>query len=160
MDKRIAAINLDRIQRLALGLEQAVDHLQRLFPLQEACFDSTSVSAADLLAIDGFRARFSDMQDMLGRTMFKTVAQLDEDETPGGSMTTRERIVLMEKRGLIDGRQWQDIREVRNNFAHDYPDEPAEKAANLNAAWRYAPVLLTITQLIVDYLHDKHRIRR
>jgi hypothetical protein len=47
---------------------------------------------------------------------------------------------------------------VRNNFAHEYPDEEAEKAANLNAAWQYAPVLLSIAQAVQDYLREKHNV--
>lgn len=110
------------------------------------------------MLLDGFRARFSDLQDMLGRTMFKTIALLDEDEMSGIEMTTRERIALMEKRGLLDGDRWQDIREVRNSFAHEYPDEDAEKAANLNAAWQHAPVVLSVSHAVAEYLRDKHGI--
>jgi hypothetical protein len=51
----------------------------------------------DALLLDGFRARFSDLQDMPGRTMFKTIAQLDQDEIPELELTTRERIAPIDK---------------------------------------------------------------
>ena len=158
MDERIAKANMGRLQRSARGLESAMTQLASLFPLEPECFSPEQMEPRDSLLLDGFRARFSDLHDMLCRSMFKTIARLDEDEMPDVEMTTRERIVLMEKRGLLDIEKWQDIREVRNNFAHEYPDEDAEKAANLNAAWKYAPVLLSVARAVGDYLRTKHRI--
>jgi hypothetical protein len=158
MDKRIAKANLARLDRLVQGLESAITQLGTLFPLQPDLFSPQQLGPRDSLLLDGFRARFSDLQDMLGRTMFKTIALLDEDEMPDLEMTTKERIALMEKRGLLEGDTWQDIREVRNNFAHEYPDADAEKAANLNAAWQHAPVLLSVALAVTDYLRDKHGI--
>ena len=90
--------------------------------------------------------------------MFKTIARMDEDEVPGREMTTRERLVLMEKRGLIDCEQWKDIREVRNNFTHEYPDEDSAKATNLNAALQYVPVLLSVVQSMKDYARRQYGI--
>jgi hypothetical protein len=158
MDKRIAKANVRRLQRLARGLESALAQLGSLFPLQPDLFSPQQIGQRDALLLDGFRARFSDLQDMLGRTMFKTIALLDQDEMPDIEMTTRERIALMEKRGLLEGDTWQDIRQVRNNFAHEYPDEDAEKAANLNAAWQHAPVVPSVAHAVAEYLGDKHGI--
>ena len=75
-------------------------------------------------------------------------------------MTTRERLVLMEKRGLIDCEQWKDIREVRNNFTHEYPDENSSKAINLNAAWQCIPVLLSVVQAMKAMKAMKNYARR
>ncbi len=156
MDRRIAEANLKRLGRLVKGVEDAVQEVSRLFPLDPNTFSPEEIVPRDTLLLDGFRARFSDLQYMLGRTMFKTVAQLDEDERPGAELTTRERTVLMEKRGLLSVEQWQEIREVRNRFAHEYPDQHAEKAVNLNAAWTDVPVLISVAQGVERYLVAKH----
>jgi len=158
VDKRIAIVNVTRMEGLAQGLEQAGIQLRGLFPLQPDTFSPKGMDPRDLLFLDGFRARFSDLQDFLGGTMFKTIAWMDEDEVPGREMTTRERLVLMEKRGLIDCEQWKDIREVRNNFTHEYPEEDSAKAINLNAAWQYVPVLLSVVQAMKDYARRQYGI--
>lgn len=156
MDRRIAAANLKRTVRLAYQLSLVIERLQTLFPLSAELFANEGICAEDALALDAFRVRFTDLQDMLGRTVFKTIAKLDEDETSGEPLTMRERIMLMEKRGLIDASQWQDIRAVRNDFTHEYPDEHEEKAENFNAAWNYSPILLNIAKSVHRYIHQKH----
>ncbi|MGR9098992.1 MAG: hypothetical protein ACU826_00350 [Gammaproteobacteria bacterium] len=151
MDKKILEANLMRMNRLALLLEEAVQALNSVFPLNVSGFHPDSMDAIDLLLIDGFRIRFSDLQDMLGRTLFKTVAIADEDEAPGEDLSTRERIQLMEKKGIIDAQEWRDIREIRNNFTHEYPDQHEEKAINLNAVWEHVSTLLKVAKNIRDY---------
>ncbi len=151
MDERIFTANLCRMQRLAERLEQALDQLRQDFPLQTDTFDPALLDPKLALFLDGFRARFADLQDLIGRTLFKSIALMDQDEAPGNELSTRERTVLMEKRGLIDARQWQELREIRNGFAHEYPDAPDEIAANLNAAWAHSKHLIGVAAAITRY---------
>jgi len=156
VDRRIAQQNLRRLKRAAVGLEEAVRQLAALFPLDIATFNPDIMEPRDTLLLDGFRARYSSLQDFIGTTLFKTVALLDEDERPERPLTTRERIVLMEKRHVLQQAQWTALREIRNQFAHEYPDQHREKAVNLNAAWEAVPVLLAIASNVASYLYDKH----
>lgn len=156
MDISIFRLNIRRMNKLAARLKQAMEQLDRLMPLEPADFDPEQLDPGESLFLDGFRARFSDLQDMLGRTIFKSIAWMDEDELPGSELTTRERIALMEKRGLIDADRWKDLREVRNRFAHEYPDQHQEKAVNLNAAWEYAPELLETARKVTRYARERH----
>ena len=142
--------------KLARRLEQAVAALQDSFPLDPNAFDPDGLALEASLALDAFRVRFSDLQDILGRSLFPAIARMDEDETPAHVLTTRERIALMEKRGIIDADKWREIREIRNQFAHEYPDDHEEKAANLNAAWRLTGELLETNRRIVDYARRQH----
>jgi hypothetical protein len=151
MDTAIVKSNLYRMHKLTHRLEQAEVQLQAFFPIDTAAFNPDALSVEMALFLDGFRARFADLQDMLGNAMFKTIALMDEDENPAREMTTRERTALMEKRGLIEIDQWHRIREVRNGFAHEYPDEHVEKATLLNHAWELVPVLLAVSKAVSDY---------
>jgi hypothetical protein len=150
--------NLSRMQKLSQRLVQAVAQLEAVFPLDPLTFNPEELASETSLFFDGFRARFADLQDMLGKTMFKSITQIDQDESPGQELTTRERITLMEKRGLIDVEKWRQIREVRNAFAHEYPDAHAEKATILNLAWELSPELLNVSNAIMDYCHKKYSI--
>ena len=127
---------LKAADKLAQRLVQVVDALQETLPLAAETFDPEGLDISVSLALDAFRVRFSDLQDMLGRSLFAAIARADEDETPAQPLTTRERIALMEKRGILDADKWREIREIRNQFAHEYPDDHEEKAANINAAWQ------------------------
>lgn len=40
--------------------------------------------------------------------------------------------------------EWLILRQVRNQFAHDYPDSPAERFERLQAATQAARQLLTV----------------
>ncbi|MGM0413486.1 MAG: hypothetical protein ACQERG_09250, partial [Pseudomonadota bacterium] len=139
-------------------LEQARDHLMALFPLKVDTFDPEELPPETAFGIDAFRVRFGDLQDLLGRAVFRSLARADEDELPGDELTTRERIALMEKRGLLDADQWRAIREVRNTFAHEYPDDDAEKAAHLNAAWELTATLLEVGRRCVTYAREEHGV--
>jgi len=82
------------------------------------------------------------------------IMYIDEEESTSMRLPTRERINLMEKKNLIDSNFWRELREIRNNFAHEYPDEHKEKADNLNVAWNNTPDFIALCQNIEDYLCD------
>jgi hypothetical protein len=157
--QELAVANLRRLKKLADRLAEARVLLGEHFPLDPDTFDPDALDPALSLAIDGFRGRVAALQDFLGKSVFRTIALLDEDESPGRALTTRERNALMEKRGLIDGDAWRDAREVRNRFAHEYPDAHQEKAANLNAAWSHVPALQAVVARIETYLADRHGLQ-
>ncbi len=156
----IFCLNLKRMDALAGQLRSALDLLAPQMPLDEQNFDPQKLEPATSLALDGFRARFSDLQDMLGKSMFKSLARMDQEESPVNELSTRERLMLMEKRGIIDADRWNQAREIRNAFTHDYPDRHAEKAANHNAAWESSGYLLEVVSNIHRYADDHYGTHR
>ena len=158
MNKEIFCSNLQRMQRLATALTSAHEELEsrNLLPLDASQFNPDKLSPSDSLYLDGFRARFSDLQDMLGTVMFQSIARMDEDESPGRELSTRERVVLMEKREILDAIKWQDSREIRNSFAHDYPDQHRQKAENFNAAKESSDYLLAVSKSIEQYIQQHY----
>jgi len=141
-----------RVQKMTRQLVVAQEQLSVVMPLDVKIFAPDSLRPGELLFLDGFRQRFSDLQDLLGKSMFKAITLMDQDEAPGNELSTRERLVLMEKRGLIDRKKWQRIREIRNAFAHDYPDQHEEKARSYNAAWECSRYLIEIVDNIGRYI--------
>lgn len=160
MNKEIFCSNLQRMQKLAATLTSALKELdgRKLLPLDPSRFNPDELSPSDSLYLDGFRARFADLQDMLGTVMFQSITRMDEDESPGRELSTRERVVLMEKREILDAMKWQDSREIRNSFAHDYPDQDRQKAENFNAAREYSNYLLTVTKNIEQYIQQHYGV--
>ncbi|WP_257285950.1 hypothetical protein [Endozoicomonas sp. SESOKO1] len=58
----------------------------------------------------------------------------------------------IEKRGILDSAdQWRQWREIRNAFAHDYPEAEAERVNALNMAWQNTPLLLQVAENVHRY---------
>jgi hypothetical protein len=144
--------NLNSLKKLSKRLESALSQLVDEMPLDVDSFDPNAMDDVFLLKLDGFRARYSDVQDFIGHTVFPMICKLDEDETAAIPLSTRERQVLMERKGIIVLSDWQQLREIRNGFAHDYPDEHIEKAILLNAAWQSSLALVAIAQKATTYI--------
>lgn len=156
MNVIIADSALVSLYKLILRLESALSQLSEQMPLDVECFNPDNMDDTFLLQLDGFRARFSDLQDYMGHTIFPMICKLDEDESPAMPLSTRERNVLMERKGIFELTQWQKLREIRNGFAHEYPDEHIEKALLLNAAWQMSERLITIAQSALNYVERMH----
>jgi len=152
MDASIIRINVQRMQKLASRLQQAVERIDNVMPLNPLNFEPDQFDADAMMFLDAFRTRFSDLQDIIGKTMFHVVAVYDQEESPAHRLSMRERINLMEQKGLVGTSEWNELREIRNSFAHEYPDEAEEKAEALNAAWRLSSKLADLTKKIESYL--------
>lgn len=156
MNVIIADSALVSLYKLILRLESALSQLSKQMPLDVECFNPDNMDDTFLLKLDGFRARFSDLQDYMGHTFMPMITKLDEDESAANPLSTRERNVLMERKGIFELTQWQKLREIRNGFAHEYPDEHIEKALLLNAAWQMSERLIAIAQSALNYVKRMH----
>lgn len=84
--------------------------------------------------------RFMKLQDTLGERMIPaTLAHLAE---PFEAWPMRDRLDRLEKLGFLDVTDWLLWREARNRLAHEYPDAPAVRYAQLLAAIQAATGLL------------------
>ncbi len=60
-----------------------------------------------------------------------------------------DKLNRLEKLGLLESTEaWEKLRALRNHFAHEYPDEPALRAAYLNQGFDVAASIETILQRI------------
>lgn len=146
--------NLNRLKKLTLRLNESYDMISQCMPLDIESFDPDNETKEQLMFLDAFRAHFSDLQDVIGKSIFSLIMYIDEEESTSIRLSTRERINLMEQKKLLDANFWREIREIRNNFSHEYPDEHREKADNLNAAWKNTMELINVYQKIEKYLCD------
>ncbi|MFB6259357.1 MAG: hypothetical protein ABEJ96_02990 [Thiohalorhabdaceae bacterium] len=137
-----AARAVTGMERLARRLRSAVEDLRALFPLDPDGFDADALDAATGLRLDGFRVRFSDLEDMMGRVVLPLAVAV---ETGGDRVDERpvaECVQLLSDKGLIDAEAWHAVREVRNELAHPEPGAGPERAATLNEAWQHTGMLL------------------
>jgi len=85
-----------------------------------------SLRVEERAILEAFLKRFASLQDYLGAKIFPLLLEL------AGISTSKMSEVLyyIEKEEIIDSfENWVELREIRNNLEHDYPDE-LEEALN------------------------------
>jgi hypothetical protein len=131
---------LDACRRHAERLEWALDTLETEFPLTAEKLQN--LDDRDHAVIDQFILRFSKLQDAMGARLFP--ALLDLLQEPGDLEAFIDRLNRLEKLGVIESADdWQQFREMRNQFAHDYPNDPALQASLLNKGFALARELIS-----------------
>lgn len=129
-------------------LRWARDTLSPLFPLVPE--NLSRLSPIDLAVFDQFVVRFSKLQDAMGAKLFPAVLELTKEQ--GDLRTFIDKLNHLEKMGALDSaEQWLILREMRNQFAHDYPTDPALQSGLLNQAFDMAEDLLQILDQITDF---------
>jgi len=137
-----------------LALQQAVTVCQgHAEALQDALHDMqlralnaddySNLTKADRRLLDQFAYRYTRLQDDMGtRLMPAMLKALGEDVAP---MSALDRFARLEQLGwLPSADDWLGLRQVRNQFAHDYPDTVAERFERLQAAIAAAGQLLSV----------------
>lgn len=105
--------------------------------------DYTHLNKDDRRLLDQFAYRYTRLQDDMGARLMPSVLKvLGEDIAP---MSAIDRFTRLEQLGWLQSADdWLSLRQVRNQFAHDYPDSPTERFERLQAAIQAARQLLTV----------------
>lgn len=131
--------SLDICERHAGRLRWAMDTLSDHFPLSPA--ELEGLSDLDLAVVDQLIVRFSKLQDAMGAKLLPGVLELTQEH--GDLATFIDKLNKLEKIGAIESAaRWLRLREMRNQFSHEYPDDPEIQASLLNKAYSMAGDLL------------------
>lgn len=104
----------------------------------------------DLAVFDQFIVRFSKLQDAMGAKLFPAILELTREE--GRLATFIDKLNRLEKIGAVESADtWLALREMRNQFAHDYPDDLALQASLLNKAFDMVGSLLTTLDRAIKF---------
>ncbi len=132
---------LQNCKRHADRLHWAKTTLTPKFPLTETSMQQ--LSDTEIAILDQFTTRFAKLQDAMGAKLFPAVLELTKE--PGNLAAFLDKLNRLEKIGGIpSATQWLMLREMRNEFSHNYPDNPVLQAAMLNRAFLLADELLAI----------------
>jgi hypothetical protein len=119
----------------------------------ESC---AALSGDTLRAVDQFVLRFTKLQDAAWTRLFPALLIVLGEPYEDRSMI--DRLDRLEKLGYIDSADhWQEMRVLRNRFAHEYPEEPEKIAANLNLCVQALPSLRGFLARIAARLPAKLR---
>lgn len=116
-------------------------------------FSAKSISQLtdiELAVIDQFTIRFSKLQDAMGAKLLPAVLELTREE--GDLNTFIDKLNRLEKIGALNSAdEWLKLREMCNQFAHDYPDDPEIQSSLLNKAFDMANNLLNTLDHVVHF---------
>ncbi len=130
---------LETCKRHADRLQWAKSALAKHFPLSAE--GMSQLSDQEIAILDQFSTRFAKLQDAMGAKLFPAVLELTKE--PENLPTFIDKLNRLEQIGAIQSvENWLILREMRNEFSHDYPDNPALQSAILNKAFALADNLL------------------
>lgn len=133
--KQKVADNLEESSRHLTRLETAFVELEKVytFPLNQKSFSTMIQSSQYLAYSDQCIYRFSKLQDCMGAKLFKSVLLYQGENVNKPFLDILNRLESMD---IIDVDEWFEIRDLRNEIAHDY-DTNDETALNvLNAIYK------------------------
>ena len=136
-----------QIHAVCLGhVEALTDALQDMKTRALNPEEYGNLNKADRRLVDQFAYRYTRLQDDLGARLMPAVLNaLGEDVR---SMSAVDRFGRLEQLGwLPSADQWLALRQVRNQFAHEYPDSSVERFERLQMATEAARQLLSIVEL-------------
>jgi len=146
MNARPELLILQQNQALCQGHAQALqDALQDMALRALTPVQYSQLSKADRRLLDQFAYRYTRLQDDMGTRLMPAVLKaLGEDVAP---MSAIDRFARLEQLGWLPSAEaWATLRQIRNQFTHDYPDDAAERLERLQAATTAAGQLLTVME--------------
>ena len=154
MQNKITKEKIERIFRECdkhkLRILEATKDLENIMPLSKESYQN--LDKDDIQALDQFLFRFSKLQDSIGRKLFKQILILKEDDVLFiESMSFRDILNILEKIGILEVSKWQNLRNIRNELAHNYDDVPEEMAEVLNKIYQQKETLFEVFENIKIY---------
>ncbi|UQB43253.1 hypothetical protein JX580_05095 [Thiomicrospira microaerophila] len=121
--------NLAESKKHLLRLENAIQALESRvhFPITQTDYTHILQSVELLAYSDQIIYRFSKLQDTIGAKLFKSVLLYEGENVNRPFLDILNRLEAMD---IINIESWFEIRELRNEIAHDY-DEHDETAIKL-----------------------------
>lgn len=128
--KQILQKRLQKIHKHYVALKDyklAIDDILKQKDIYEQ-FEFNKLSLPERAMLDAYLKRFSSVQDFLGAKIFSLLL-----EVSGISASKMSEVLYaIEKEEIIDSLDnWIELREVRNDLEHDYPEELQEALKDL-----------------------------
>jgi hypothetical protein len=145
---KICRIHIDR-------LNLALRKIEHLYPFTEETIGN--IKEDDIGYLELFTTRLGKLQDSLGEKVFTLLLEAMVETVENKSFI--DKLNKLEKLEIIPSvTWWQDLRKLRNVLVHEYPDNPAFIADNLNTAFIQTKRLLVFWESLTAYIEAHHLI--
>lgn len=122
-------------------LSRAHQNLSSFFTLDEVSYQSLTEEQVE--HTDQFIYRFMKLQDTMGARLFPGLLAAVGEEVESSPFV--QLLSRLEKIGALKSKwEWQELREVQNQLAHEYTDDPKESAQQLNAIYAAGSRLIAL----------------
>ena len=127
--------NLRESYKHFLRLQNAVEVLEKnyIFPLSMESFKSILESVEYLAYSDQIIYRFSKLQDCMGAKLFKSLLLYEGENINKPFLDILNQLEAID---IINVDEWFEIRDLRNEIAHDYEDNDSIAVNILNAIYK------------------------
>ncbi len=131
---------LQQIHDLCQGHAEALhDALQDMATRELTLAEYSHLSKEDRRLLDQFAYRYTRLQDDMGARLMPAVLKAL------AAMSAIDRFARLEQLGWLSSADtWNELRQIRNQFTHDYPDGTAERFERLGAAVEASRQLLSV----------------
>jgi len=137
-------IHLERLNRAFLELSKKY-HL----PISIKEYENIISNPLDLALADQIIYRFSKLQDTMGAKLFKNFLLMQGENVNKPFLDILNRL---EEIGLIEVERWFEIRDLRNEIAHEYENADFEAVDIINEIYEIKSDLEDILKKIKAYL--------
>ena len=130
-------------------IESVKRALDNIMPLDIESFDKLSEIKQDKLDVLVFR--FSKLQDLLGRKIFRTILEYSGFDT---NISFVKILSELEKESLLNVDRWISLRDVRNAIAHEYPNEEENMIEEINFIYKEVWYLVELSKKLEEYFYE------
>ena len=131
-----------------LRINSAAKKMQPAMPLDKERY--IHLTEDEIEHIDQFLFRFSKLQDTIGQKLFKTILMLLEEKVENKPFI--DILHKLEKLELLESaNDWRELRDARNELAHNYEDDPEEAAVIINKLYNKKALLIKVYTNIKQY---------
>jgi len=135
-------------------LEDAKEYLREVMPLTKEKY--VQIDKITSSFIDQLNFRFSKLQDTMGESIFKSILILSKENVK--KMTFLDILNRLEELEVLNKNEWLELREIRNEIAHEYSFNQDEVVDNINLIYQKTNTLIDIYSLTNDFIIEKFNI--
>ena len=155
--------HINSIEKLFNYLNKDIEVFKNLYgiPINVAILESIENDDNLRRLIASITSDFSKAQAILGEKLFKEILYFT-DEINDKNISFFEILSILEKLSIIKNRiEWKQVKEIRNNIAHEYPEEVDKLCENLNMIFKKVVFLKNSFENIkIFYLKYKDDLQR
>jgi hypothetical protein len=137
---------MERFERYMYEAKRHIEAFKEAKEEIDNSFIQSSPTKLQKFALEVIVFRFSKLQDLLGSKLFRTFLERQGFTTEGKSYF--ELLKELEIEGILEIDKWAELRELRNEIAHEYEQEEEillQKAQNIAREFSY---LIEVVQRI------------
>jgi hypothetical protein len=151
-----------RPDRFGAILHECEAHQKRIRQAKARCGDFFPLNPESYAAltdeqvehVDQLVYRFSKLQDALGSKLFPAIVSAVREDA--ASLTVLDGLNELERAGVLDSAdQWTAMRQIRNELAHDYQDEPEAGSRSLNDVYHSVDELTAIGESAAAFVRER-----